>query len=236
MAFQKLKDFVKVRLARSGRRWGFEPTLQIITEHKIDCVLDVGANTGQFAEGLRQLGYKGQIESFEPLPEEFKTLEAVTKGDNKWNAHAYALGDAAQTREMNALSHSPSSSFLELSREVNLDSFKIETVKTIPVEIKRLDDIFSSVTRGFENIYLKIDVQGFEEKVIAGATESLKSIAAVQLETSLIRQYHGELLIEETIALMRSHGFNPWWIVDGFKNRKPFQLYQADVIFVKSAG
>ncbi len=46
--------------------------------------------------------------------------------------------------------------------------------------------------------------------------------------------YIGETLIEDMIGMMRSRGFTPWWIMDGFRNVLSQQLYQADVFFARS--
>ena len=45
---------------------------KIIKYYGIDSILDVGANVGQYASELRQLNYKGDILSFEPLEKNLK--------------------------------------------------------------------------------------------------------------------------------------------------------------------
>jgi hypothetical protein len=49
---------------------------QVLDKGEVNCVLDVGANRGQFASILRKIGYGGQIISFEPSLHDFKNTEA----------------------------------------------------------------------------------------------------------------------------------------------------------------
>jgi hypothetical protein len=66
---------VHIRLARAARRYGLDvresskhPNLvDFINDRKIDVVLDVGANSGQFGQKLRGFGYRGDIVSYEPV-------------------------------------------------------------------------------------------------------------------------------------------------------------------------
>src|SRR4051812_46399169 len=61
----------------------------------INCVIDVGANRGQFGRMLRRRGYTGRIVSFEPLAQVAEKLEKRAADDPDWWVMPYALGDAS---------------------------------------------------------------------------------------------------------------------------------------------
>src|SRR6266496_6469145 len=62
---------------------------------KVDCVFDVGANAGQYANMLRtEVGYKGDIVSFEPIPELAQRLRAkAATGRWPWFVEELALDE-----------------------------------------------------------------------------------------------------------------------------------------------
>ncbi|HXW74131.1 MAG TPA: hypothetical protein VEK10_04895, partial [Steroidobacteraceae bacterium] len=66
----------------------------------IDCVFDVGANAGQYARMLRQrVGYRGQIVSYEPIPERAATLRAAAAHDLKLDTQGHDLSVATGAGE-----------------------------------------------------------------------------------------------------------------------------------------
>jgi FkbM family methyltransferase len=71
-----------------------------LAELEIDCVLDVGANRGQFARHLRAIGYRGRIVSFEPNPDEFAILQRSFASDPAWSGYPIALGKGNGTLQL----------------------------------------------------------------------------------------------------------------------------------------
>ncbi|MFY7886822.1 MAG: FkbM family methyltransferase, partial [Dolichospermum sp.] len=67
---------------------------RLLAYHNIDLVFDVGANIGQYAKLLRELGYSGRIVSFEPLSSAYSQLKAVSEKDPLWEiAPQTAIGN-----------------------------------------------------------------------------------------------------------------------------------------------
>src|SRR5205807_2909453 len=76
-----------------------------------DCVLDVGANAGQYAQMLRRHGYRGWIVSFEPVRGAFEELEQAAGRDARWRAFRRALGARSERRRIEVAGVSQLSSF-----------------------------------------------------------------------------------------------------------------------------
>jgi len=205
---------------------------QLLASHDIDTVLDIGANSGQFAGFLRKdLGYAKRIISFEPLSSAFAVLKAKADRDPYWDAHNFALGDIEEQSDVNIAGNSYSSSLLEMLPSHLKSAPGSGYVGKERVEIKRLDSIFDSLCSKASKVYMKIDTQGFESKVLKGAENSLRRINSVQMEMSLVPLYEGELLFNELYSLMKGKGYDLVAILPGFSDRNSGQLLQVDGIF-----
>src|SRR5208282_4502119 len=96
---------IKRALLAAGRSAGYEIVpigpvypaanrrLTMMAHHGVETIVDVGANTGQYACALRQAGYKEDILSFEPLSEAYEELEKKSRSDPKWRVFHSAIGD-----------------------------------------------------------------------------------------------------------------------------------------------
>lgn len=203
-----------------------------LRSHGIDCVLDCGANEGQFGSYLRgQIGYRGDIVSFEPLPSAFAHLSVAASRDPKWQVHDFGLGDVDAAMLLNVAGNSMSSSLLEMADAHVAAAPESAVVGTVDVGIRRLDSVPALVERLSRTTLLKVDAQGYETKVLDGCGAHLSRIGLLYLELSLVPLYEGEALIEDVIARLRHDGFRPVSIDMSFGDPRTWDMLQADVMF-----
>lgn len=81
---------------------------------------------------------------------------------------------------------------------------------------------------------LKIDTEGYEMRVLAGATEVLRQTQFVISEVSVARRFEDSYGFAELIAYLDAHGFSLCDILEGFKGSKTGEVLYIDAIFRKS--
>src|SRR5512144_1387620 len=87
---------------------------QLLDHLEIDCVLDVGANVGQYHDFLRdKVQYEGSIVSFEPVSRHVELLRGRAQADSDWHIGGYALGAKDGSLPINVMVSDQFSSFLE---------------------------------------------------------------------------------------------------------------------------
>ncbi|MDG1039371.1 MAG: FkbM family methyltransferase [Polaribacter sp.] len=206
---------------------------KLLEHHKISKIFDVGANKGQYASQIFDLSFKGQIISFEPVKSTFVSLKNKTKSNKNWNAFNFGLGNKNEKVEINLSQNTHSSSLLDILPTHVKSAPDSKTIGVETVTIKTLDFIFNELVNENDIVLLKIDVQGFEKKVLDGAKESLSKIKGIQLEMSIEELYKGEMLFLEMITFLKSVGFNLQSLENGFYNEASGKLLQVDGLFFK---
>lgn len=205
------------------------------TYHKVNLVLDVGANIGQYATSIRQLGYSGKIVSFEPLSSAYSQLQTASSKDSLWEiAPRSAIGNTEGEIVINIAANSFSSSALNM-----LESH----VKAAPqsaycglekVKLSKLDSIARQyITQDTKSIFLKIDVQGFEKQVIEGASQILPLVNGIQIELSLVPLYQNQLTFPEMLKFIEDIGYELHAVIPGFTDLETGRLLQMDGIFFR---
>ncbi|HZH28751.1 MAG TPA: FkbM family methyltransferase [Azospirillaceae bacterium] len=206
-----------------------------VVEHgRIDVVLDVGANLGQYAQRLRQGGYAGRIVSFEPLSVVHARLRELARPDPRWDIPPpVAFGDRQGEVTLLVSPESDMSSALPLSVEAAelLDSAVPTGTET--VRLARLDREFDRHVRPGERVLLKIDTQGTELSVLDGAAGVLDRVAVLQIELALVPAYAGEPDWRAALARVESLGFELVLFLPGYFNRRRARLFSMDGVFVR---
>lgn len=207
---------------------------KLLNEFGINKIIDVGANSGQYAkETFKLLNFKGKIVSFEPLSNVFSKLEKATRNNKRWSCQNIALGDVESSQIINVSKNTYSSSLLRITKNHIDGAPESKVIGKEEIKIKTLDSIFDSIVEKEDVVFLKIDVQGFEKRVLEGAIHSLKKITGVQIEMSLVELYDGEPIFDEMINYMNDLGFKLYSLENGFHNNKDGRLLQVDGIFFK---
>lgn len=234
-------------IIKSGlRKFGLEihkyspttsPTAQIVSSlqrFNIDFVIDVGANQGQFASEIRNGGYTGNIVSFEPLSMAHADLQRASNRDAKWDIFPRcALGDHDGEAKINIAGNSTSSSLLPMLNSHLTAAPHTAYIDTEAVPLWTLDSVASDYISKFKNPFLKIDIQGFEWKVLDGAKNILPYMHGVLLELSLLPLYEGQHLWEDLIDRLKNEGFSLWAIQPGFTDPENGRTLQVDGIFYR---
>jgi hypothetical protein len=100
--------------------------------------------------------------------------------------------------------------------------------------VSMIDSIIDNYYHPNNNLFVKIDAEGFEHKVIEGASRSLKRIIGFQVEMSLVPLYEGAPLFTEMISYLANKGYTLMSIEPGFSNHLTGQLMQIDGIFFRN--
>lgn len=194
---------------------------------RVDGVVDVGANIGQFAFMAHSVLPHVPVYSFEPDPVCYEKLQhTFAEHGIKGGCFPVALSDTQGSIDLNIYESSANNSMLLREHERALEVKRVEcsTLDTLDKELG-----------GMQAPYLKIDVQGAELSVLRGAAKFLGRCEFVQLEVSLVNAYSGNSHIADILAVMRAAGFRCWEILDVLRTKKTGDLgiLEMDLLFVR---
>ena len=201
----------------------------------VTVVLDIGANRGQFAAGLRNAGYDGRIISFEPLSEPFAALQASASADPLWDCCRCALGDVDGTVSMHVAANSGASSSVLPMLQIHRDAAPYATyIGAEDVSIRRLDTVAPVILLPSDVIFAKMDVQGFEKWVFAGGASTLqKHCVGLHIELSTTPLYENSMAISEALDLIYSLGYTLWSVHNAFSDPRDERMLAVDGIFFR---
>ena len=220
--YQEFIDYTRGRFVAECKSFG------------VDVIFDVGANAGQFGQGVRADGYHGHLVSFEPLSTAHAALSDAAADDPLWDVvERCAVGSADGQAAINIAGNSYSSSLLpmlRLHREAAPES-TYSGVEDCPV--LTLDSyIARTFTDPTTTIGLKIDTQGYEAEVLAGLNRFRNRVKVIVCEMSLSPLYVGAPTIAELSGLLAALGFRCVALGPEFEDPRTGELLQVDGVFV----
>lgn len=180
-----------------------------LPHYPIRSIFDVGANDGTFARvELLSRFPEARIFCVEPQAEPFTRLAqwAATKED-KVEVFNCALGAVSGTVEFLVhQEHSPSSSVLRTTAHAEtLYPFKIRQITT-RVPQTTLDQLACEIKSLEDEIFVKIDVQGYEDRVIAGGINLLSRCRACMIEIILDELYEHQASFRRLVVMLDDLG------------------------------
>jgi len=209
--------------------------VKLLEYHRVNCVVDVGANDGEFASEIRGLGYSGRIISFEPLQQPFELLQRKAVADANWETRQCAVGDAKGEVTINVSGNAGLSSSVLPMLDTHIGvAPKSRYVGTETVRQERLDELLPDLGIGADvRTFLKIDVQGYERAVLDGAAALFadEAIVGLQLELSLVPLYEGAMTYRDGLDRAENLGMTLMGLDPVFADPKTGQLLQVDAVF-----
>lgn len=240
-----LSIYNALRLSKNALLWDdLLPTVaslshlrNLIVINRIDLVIDIGANYGQFAAQLRSLGYKGEIVSFEPLARYREKLEVDAEADGNWRFYPLALGGRDDELEL-TVSSSDDFSSLHETNALGESRFgeMMHSVSKEMVSVKTLDGLWEEIIKNpGRKILLKTDTQGHDLEVLRGGSKALAAICTVVAEISFQPIYKNSPKSEEIIGELSKYGFVLSGIYPISHTPEDMLMIEADAYFVKKS-
>ena len=145
-------------------------------------IFDVGGNKGQSIEKYLKIFDKPIIHSFEPIKTEFDYMCSKFKNNKNIFLNNFALGDKIEEKEFNVTAKTGNSSFNKIN--LGTDWLKLKSKKyntseegyvtsVQKVNVIKLDDYCKDNNISLIDL-VKIDTQGYEDKVLKGSLNSIK--------------------------------------------------------------
>ncbi len=200
----------------------------------IRTVLDIGANTGQFANMIvRACPDLQALHSFEPLEACQSELGQALSGDPRHYIHVFGIGDRDEERLFNHAEFSPCSSILSPNAVLTADHPGAGRIRKETIQLRTLDGWTAENTLDDE-ILVKIDVQGFEDKVISGGSATLRRARFVVLEVPFVQLYEDQPLFHDIYLQLHNLGLLFRGTLSQNIRKSDGRVLEADALFERA--
>lgn len=203
-------------------RWrdeGFRPNV----------VYDIGAHTGCWAQMCQAVYQPTTCCLFEPQREYLEQARKRQSANVQWILLPVALGEAEREETIRLTKNRAASSLLP---PLQIESLRADTTEMgqQQVPVLPLNEVAHRERLPLPDL-VKIDVQGFEGKVIAGGMSTLRGAQRIVVETSLNQIYRGQPLLPEVLFTLNQCGFRLSDFSDACRSWPSGELWQVDLWF-----
>jgi FkbM family methyltransferase len=207
----------------------------VLYAQAVNCVLDVGANIGQFARKIRAIGYTGRIVSFEPSPVALPRLQAAAESDANWIVRPVGLAAQAGTAELHLYEGSDFNSLHAALPTGRARFSALAEVGTASVTLTTLAAEHPDAVAGIAapRILLKSDTQCHDLDVLAG-DPGLPDVVAVLVEMSAQAIYEDQPHMSKTIDILSADGFMPVAFQPVNRASDRLRVIEFDGLFMRS--
>ena len=197
-------------------------------------IIDAGANIGQFAVAAAKLFPECVVHSYEPVPECYMKLQKASAVLSNITTSSLALGDTTGELEIIVNSHMHSSSVLPLSNDHREAFPNAQETRIIRVAAGTLDGEYQDRDIARPAL-LKLDVQGYEDRVLKGARRMLPRIDYLVVEMSFRPLYRGEQTFRKMLELLNGLSFEFLQPVGFLQDPRSRRYLQMDGLFGRRA-
>jgi FkbM family methyltransferase len=238
-----LIELAQVAFRRVGldvHRWKRSPkyTLLGLRSLAIRTIIDVGAHEGQFSKWAARLFPDARLYSFEPLPAPYGKLSAWARAQSppgRVTAFNVALGDIEANAEMQLhVDYTYSSSLLPATGLTGLLFPETRRRATIRVREETLDGVVKREHLTLvPDVLVKLDVQGFEDRVIAGGRDVLNNARACIIEVDIDDLYAGQARFPDLVLALDALGLRYSGNLDQYCAQDGHVIY-VDAVFLRA--
>ncbi|MET9911100.1 FkbM family methyltransferase [Streptomyces sp. NPDC006476] len=208
---------------------------EMLDLYDVNCVFDVGANTGQYGRELRELGYTGRIVSFEPASAAFERLADAAAGDPEWRVHRLALGREERVTAIHT-GWDTMNSLLPPSDYGRGRYERFTETRTEEVRVRRLADVMDEALDGIDDPrpFLKMDTQGYDLEVFTGAGDRIGEFVGLLSEVALLRLYEGSPRMDEAVAAYEAAGFETTGLYSVSRDPATGRVVEFDCVMMRA--
>lgn len=214
-------------LGTNGERRLLETLSKEALLHDPPTLIDVGANRGEWTLAAAHLFPKAVLHSFEIVPDTFHTLRDATKGIASVHCHNVGLSHTAGELEMHVPEHN-----LTVATAVGGFTERFHGLRTNCIKASVITgDEFCASADVRQIDFLKIDVEGYEDKVLAGFQRTLGEgrIKTIQFEYGKVN-IETHFLLRDFYYLLQPLGYRIGKIYPNYVDFREYRHEHEDFL------